>query len=365
VIPATAPGAALVGLASAVPPWRDQRAMWDGFFAEHFAGNRWAAKVFLSAGPRRRHPVVDPTVEDVSGWTTGQRMARYVPEALPLGKRALSGALSDAGMAAEDVGLLVVVSCTGYATPGLDIHLARDLGMGDDVQRLVVGHMGCYAALPALGAARDFVVARRRSAVVLSVELSSLHVQPPTTDLEQVVAHALFSDAAAAVVLRPDGGDGAGGAGTAGVGLSVLGVAARTEAATAGHMTWDVTDRGFRMTLSRRVPDVVGRHVAPLVDGLLSEHGLTRGDVAAWAVHPGGPRIVEVVADRLGLSEPDVAASQQVLADHGNCSSATILLILEELRARRAVPPGGHVVALAFGPGLTLYGALLRAGDAT
>ena len=104
--------------------------------------------------------------------------------------------------------MFTVASCTGYSTPGLDLVLARDMGMDPTVQRLLVGHMGCYAALPAFGAVADFVVARGRPAVLLCVELTSLHIQPATDDVSQMVAHALFSDAAAAVVLRPDDDDG-------------------------------------------------------------------------------------------------------------------------------------------------------------
>jgi predicted naringenin-chalcone synthase len=129
---------------------------------------------------------------------------------------------------------------------------------------------------------------------------------------------------------------------------------ARTDASTADHMTWDVTDLGFRMGLSPRVPDVLSRHVGDVVDELLTAAGLRIEDVAGWAVHPGGPRILDVVRDQLGLAEEQMAASRQVLAEHGNCSSATVLLVLEELG-----DVDGPVVAMAFGPGLTLYAALL------
>jgi predicted naringenin-chalcone synthase len=107
-------------------------------------------------------------------------MRRYLAEGLPLGKEAVGAALVDAGLRADEVGLLAVISCTGYATPGLDIHVAADLGMAADVQRLIVGHMGCYAAIPGLGAVADYVVARGRPAVALCLELTSLHLQPPT-----------------------------------------------------------------------------------------------------------------------------------------------------------------------------------------
>jgi alkylresorcinol/alkylpyrone synthase len=352
--------AALTGASHALPAPMDQQRLWDGFFRDHYAGARLAEKVWQHSAISTRRGVVDPTSEDISGWGTGARMQRFVQEALPLGKEAVAGALAAAGLAPEDVGLFTVVSCTGYATPGLDILLARDLGMTDDVQRLHVGHMGCYAALPGLGATADFVAARQRPAVMLCVELTSLHVQPTTEtarsgqptpeDLEQMVAHALFSDAAAAVVVEPGAS-----------GLEVVDVVARTDVSTTGHMTWDVTDLGFKMGLSPAVPDVLAQHARPVVEQLLARNGLSVQDVAGWAVHPGGRKIVEVVGEVLGLPEEDLAPSYDVLRDVGNCSSATVLMVLERLQETRDLPPGAPVVAMAFGPGLTLYATLLRA----
>ncbi|WP_219418344.1 type III polyketide synthase [Pseudonocardia nigra] len=329
----------------------DQDRMWQGYFANHFAGDRLAERIFRSAGVRRRHAAVNPLVEDAARWSTGDRMRRYIAEALPLGKEAVGAALADAGLRADEVGMFAVVSCTGYTTPGLDIRVAADLGMAADVQRLLVGHMGCYAAIPGLGAVADHVAARGRPAVALCLELTSLHVQPPTADRDQVVAHALFGDAAAAVVVLP---------GKPRAGLEVVDVAALTDAATADRMTWDVTDLGFRMGLSPEVPGVLARHVAGMVSGLLDRHGLTVADVDAWAVHPGGPRILDTVADRLDLPDGALDASHDVLAERGNCSSATVLLVLDALRARGRPRPGRAAVAMAFGPGLTLYAALLR-----
>jgi predicted naringenin-chalcone synthase len=345
-------GAVLTGSGHAFPAAVPHDGLWTDFFAAHFGHDRVARRIWASAGVRQRHTVADPRAEDLSGWSTAARMDRYGTEAVPLGKDALTGALAAAGLDPADVGLFTVVSCTGYATPGVDIRLARDLGLADSVQRLFVGHMGCYAALPALGAAADFVTARGRPAVVLCLELTSLHVQPAAAvvDLEQVVAHALFSDAAAAVVLEP-----------AGSGLAVVDVTARTDVATADHMTWEVTDLGFRMGLSPRVPDVLAVHVGPVVADLLARNGVRRDEVAGWAVHPGGPRILDVVVDRLGLPADALDASREVLAEHGNCSSATVLLVLAELVRRTPPAAGQYVVALAFGPGLTLYATLLRA----
>jgi len=101
--------------------------------------------------------------------------------------------------------------------------------------------------------------------------------------------------------------------------------------------------------------------VAPAVTRLLSRHGLQTSDVDAWAVHPGGPRILDTVAEHLDLPPDALDASRQVLAERGNCSSATVLLVLDALRSAGRPGAGAYAVVLAFGPGLTLYAALLRA----
>ena len=342
----------LTGYGSALPgQWVAQDALWSGFYARHCGGGPVHERVFRAAGVQGRHLAVNPLVEDVSAWSTGERMRRYVTEALPLGKEAVGAALADAGLAAEDVGLFAVASCTGYATPGIDIRTAAALGMAADVQRLVVGHMGCYAAVPALATVGHYGTARGRPAVLLCLELTALHVQPPTVWPTSTGAHALFGDAAAAVVVEP---------GPA-AGWELLDVAALTDPGTADQMTWDVTDHGFRMELSPGVPGVLARHVAPAVSALLGRHGLQTGDVDAWAVHPGGPRILDTVAEHLDLPPDALDASRRVLAEHGNCSSATVLLVLDALRAAGRPGVGRYAVVLAFGPGLTLYAGLLQA----
>lgn len=335
------------GIAHPAPVRQDE--LWSGFFVDHFGGRQrvLAQRIFANSGVVTRHGAVNPLIEDVTGWSTSRRMERYLAEALPLGKEAAGAALASAGVAAADIGLFVVCSCTGYVTPGLDILLARDLGLAPSAQRLFVGHMGCYAALPGLGAGADFVAARDRPVLLLCAELTSLHLQPSTVDPQQIVAHALFSDAAAAVVLRPETSRG----------YAVLEVASVTDTATADQMTWDVTDLGFRMGLSQKVPSVLEKYVASLVSGLLDRNGLTLSDVDGWAVHPGGPLILDVVERQLGLSAEQMAPSRTILAEHGNCSSPTVLMILDSLARGEQRPQ--HIVALAFGPGLTLYSTLL------
>ncbi len=342
--------AAITGFGSAFPDHLiDQQEAWEKFFANHYGGVPVAEKVWNATGVTTRYGVIDPTHEDISLWSTEERMQRFIQEALPLGASAIQDSLTQAGVAAGDVDLLTAVSCTGYASPGIDILLARDLGMPSSTERVHVGHMGCYAAIPALGLVQDAAVARGKVGILLCLELASLHVQPPTDEIGQVVAHALFADAAAAITVEPGA-----------TGLEVVDVIARTDANEADKMAWDVTDHGFRMGLAPQVPDVLGRHVHDVVSDLLSRHQLRTQDVRAWAVHPGGPKIVDVVGEQLALTDDQLSLSRQVLSECGNCSSATVLLILQRIFDQDDLDEGDFVVAMAFGPGLTLYAALLR-----
>ena len=351
------PPSRLVSLAHAVPAPMDHAGLWDDFFAARFGSDRRAERLWHSAGVTTRHGVLDPRVEDVTGWGTGERMRRFMQEAPALGKEAVTGVLGAVDPA--QVGLFAVASCTGYATPGLDIVLARDLGFADSTQRLGIGHMGCYAALPGLLAVADFARARSRAAVLLCCELTSLHAQPPLAadtpeGLQQLVAHSLFADAAAAVAVLP------GDAPDLPAGLEILDSEAETNVDTASLMTWDVTDTGFRMGLSPLVPKALRAAVRPVVDRLLARHGKTVHDVAGWAVHPGGPRILDVVAERCEVPEGGLDVSRRVLDRNGNCSSGTVLMVTEEMLATRSFAPGELVLLMAFGPGLTLYCVLTR-----
>jgi alkylresorcinol/alkylpyrone synthase len=342
--------ARLQALGTAMPDYEfKQPEIVEEFFARQPGWDPAWAEVFAASGVERRASVVSPS------WygrprSTADRMREFAPAARRLGAEAARRALERAGPdAAAEVGDLLAVSCTGYSGPGLDVHLADDLGLGDRVQRLAVGHMGCYAALPALRTAAALATASGRRALVTCVELCTLHMQPARTR-EEAVYQALFGDGAAAALVGPGG-----------AGPVLAGSATMTVPRSEERMGWLIEDDGFRMWLSPRVPALVERGVGRLVEDLLGPHGLTAADVACWAVHPGGPEIVDRVQRRLGLSDAQMARSREVLADGGNRSSATVLFVLELLLQSGEVEPGQWIVALAFGTGLTLEALLLRA----
>lgn len=274
--------------------------------------------------------------------TTGSRMSRYLGAALPIAAGAAREAIDTACLTPTDITHMVTASCTGFQAPGLDVQLIARLGLARTVERTAVGFMGCHGALNALRVAASFVEADpRRIALVSAVEICSLHFfygwEP-----DKVLANALFADGAAAAIVR------------AGEGRRILAAGSCVVPDTESAMSWTIGDRGFEMTLDRAVPDLIRTHAAPWLRSWLEQHDLALADVRAWAIHPGGPRIIDAVADALDLDDEQTRPSRRILAEHGNMSSPTVLFILDQLRDQP-----GPCVAIGFGPGLAIEAALL------
>lgn len=251
------------------------------------------------------------------------------------------------------------VSCTGYDSPSAVQRALADRGWSDHVRVLTVGHMGCYAALPALATAADVVMAEaarqpdgRANAVIVDVEFCTLHHYPATTDPEQIVQQCLFADGAVRIDVgsSPDGAD-----------FALLDHLEAILPDTLGEMTWRPASDGFRMTLSRAVPDHIRKNVAGVIEGFLGAHGLAVGDVDVWAIHPGGPRVIESTAAALGVDDAVRARhSHDVLRERGNMSSTTLPHIWDRIAEDDETPAGALICSIAFGPGLTVVANLLR-----
>jgi predicted naringenin-chalcone synthase len=282
------------------------------------------------------------------GPTTEQRMARYAQEAAPLAQAASCLAIGDARLNARAITQLVTVSCTGFLAPGIDIALIKRLELPDTVGRTHIGFMGCHGALNGIRVASALVAADPTAQVLLcAVELCSLHFHYGW-DPEKIVANALFADGAGAMVIASDRRDIPDAWRVAANGSCLV-------PDSEDAMTWRIGDHGFEMTLSPRVPSLIGSSLRPWLVGWLEGHGFTLRDVRSWAIHPGGPRIIEAAAQALGLTPEATGCSAQVLAECGNMSSATTIFLLERLRRSGAPRP---CVALGFGPGLVVEAAL-------
>ena len=289
--------------------------------------------------------------------STEARNERYREAAIPLAEDVGRRAVEQSEAAAEDITHVVAVSCTGFFAPGLDVELVKRLDLPPTTQRTFIGFMGCYAAFNALRVAHGFCQSQPDARVlVVCTELCTLHFQIDDT-LESVIVNSLFSDGAAAAVLSAQSETEAQGK------MAYVDGRCHLDDDSMEDMTWAIGDTGFKMGLSSRVPDVVGDNLPDYVDNLLAPHDLGPADLDFWAIHPGGRRIVEGAREALDLEPEAVADSLAVLRQYGNMSSPTILFVLKRILDRRAQGDGAppdRGVAMAFGPGLTIEGALLE-----
>jgi predicted naringenin-chalcone synthase len=377
-IPENAPTrVALLGVGTANPAWLPQEEIFD--IACQIARptdeqRPWLKRVFRNSGIEQRGTVLAGRDESSAaatladrveiarafyppansaadlGPTTAVRMACYAKEAPKLAYTAASRALGAAGIEASAITHLITASCTGFFAPGLDAALIGSVGLSPAVRRMHIGFMGCHAAFNALSAARDIVRADSAALVlVCCVELCSLHFAYGW-DPGRLVANALFADGAAATVV---GSDPTGEEET----LSLRDSASFLLPGCPEAMTWNIGDHGFSMTLSPGVPKLIREHLGDWCRSWLARHELTPEQIGGWAIHPGGPKILEAVAASMALPDEVLAHSRAILSHHGNMSSATVLFILNrmtELAIRRPI------VAIGLGPGLMAEGMLFE-----
>ncbi|ABI47585.1 type III polyketide synthase [Synechococcus sp. CC9311] len=285
--------------------------------------------------------------------STATRMEAFRLHATSLALKASKHALAEAQISANRITHLITISCTGFHAPGVDFDLIDQLQLPLNIQRTHVGFMGCHAALNGLRVAHAFIEADPKAVVLLcAVELCSLHLQYGWNP-EQVVANTLFADGAAALIAtrseinnkEPI---------SAGLSLQASGSTVIPE--TRDLMHWQIGNQGFSMGLSPKVPKEIAKTLQPWLSEWLNERGTDLNSIQHWAIHPGGPRILQACADALSLSENQLAVSRHVLSHYGNMSSATVLFVLEHMRQHHC---HGPCVALAFGPGLCAEVALM------
>ena len=292
--------------------------------------------------------------DDLTRW--GQANRIWLEKAEELGEAAINCALHRAGMTRDRIDALLTVSVTGVASPSLDAHLTNRMQLRPDIRRTPIFGLGCVAGAAGIAQAADYVRAYPdRVAVLLSVELCSLTWQRGDLSVANLIASGLFGDGAAAVVVAGDHVPM-----RADAGVQIVDTASSFYPGTEDAMGWDISEEGFRIVLSAEVPDIIRAHLPADVDGLLQRNGLSRSDVGSWVLHTGGPKVLDAMASSLGLDRSTCAASWDSLREVGNLSSASVLLVLEEVMQNRRPAPGTWGVLAALGPGFCGQLVLLR-----
>jgi len=336
----------MVGLATALPPLKASvDEVWDALGK---ARGRRMPKLQSDEGARTRH-FAQPLTSLMERRTQSQQTDAYLEHARVLARQVCCAALERSQIDLADIGLVVGVSCTGVILPSLDAELIPILGLQPAVARLPITELGCGGGVAGLARALDYIRAYPdRAALVFAVELPSLTFQPDDHSVDNLVAAIVFGDGAGAAVLR---------ASDAPTGWTVEHCGTMLVPEGAKHLGYELRDGGLRVVLSRELPQMVEANLLGAVESFLAEADTTLAEIDLVAAHPGGPGIFDAIERALSLRADALATSRQVFSEDGNASSAGIFFVLDALEKTRS---SGRVLAVAFGPGLSIELALMR-----
>jgi alkylresorcinol/alkylpyrone synthase len=280
-----------------------------------------------------------------------QTTREYREHGILLARRVAQDALDRAGMTPEDVDLIVTVSCTGVMIPSVDAYLAHQMGFRPNVRRLPITELGCAAGAAGLSRAWEYVLAYPGSTVLLiATELPTLTFQRKDFSQANLISAVLFGDGAAATVIT----------GRESAGPAILASESYLFPDSLEAMGFDLRDTGFHIVLAKEVPQLIRDRIGGLVDDFLARHALTRKQMKAWLLHPGGQKLLAYMEQELGICRCQVQPSWDVLRDYGNLSSASVLFVLKEWLERQQMNSGDRGLLAAFGPGFSAEMLLLQ-----
>jgi len=293
---------------------------------------------------------------DIKTW--GQANDIWIKVAQELGEQALCLALHNAGLQPRDLGALLFTTVTGVASPSIDALLINRIGLPKNIRRTPIFGLGCVAGAAGIARASDYVRAYpTQAAALVSVELCSLTLQREDLSVANLISSGLFADGAAAVIVT---GPEFESAGPEISGPTILATRSVFYPSTEEMMGWNISEKGFRIILSTEVPTLIRENLGRDVDAFLADNGHQRSDLKSFVLHTGGPKVLDASADALGLHNGQLDASWDCLRKVGNLSSASVLVVLEDVMKNRRPEPGTLGVLAAMGPGFCSELLLLR-----
>ncbi|MBF0547108.1 MAG: hypothetical protein HQM08_21890 [Candidatus Riflebacteria bacterium] len=264
---------------------------------------------------------------------------------------------------------IIHVTCTGYVSPSC----AQELVIRNHwYEKTVVTHayhMGCYASVPAVRMAEGFLTNSRSKRAtaskqntrvdIIHTEVCSIHVQLGDPSPEQIVVQSLFADGFIkySAVTHTNNNF------RIGTGLKLMATHEQLIPDSLEAISWECSEWGMKMGLSREVPNKITTSLLPFLMELCNRAGVSFERIrpeAIFAVHPGGPRIIDQIQTLLHLSDEQMENSKSILRVHGNMSSATLPHIWESILNNLPSPNSKYILSLAFGPGICISGALFK-----
>jgi alkylresorcinol/alkylpyrone synthase len=346
----------IASAASALPGnYYPQKILVEGF-RRHWGNrlDRFAVLEHLHSSTQvdGRYLVLPMESYPLKNW--GEANNYWIKFAVELGQQAICRAMEQTEVEAKDIGAFFFVSITGISSPSVEGKLINRMGLNTRMKRIPIFGLGCVAGAAGIARAADYVKAYpKQAALLLSVELCSLTVQKDDYSVANLISTGLFGDGAAAVIVKgaecpPDSSP------------EIVATCSNFYNETEHVMGWDISEKGFRIVLSRDVPQVVLENLGRDVDNFLQENGLERSDIRSWVIHTGGPKVLEATEAALGLSPDALRISWQCLRKTGNLSSASVLFVLEEVLRNNRPEPGTWGILAALGPGFCSELVLLR-----
>lgn len=285
----------------------------------------------------------------------GEANNHWIDATMALGEEAVSKAMTAANVKPEDIGAFFFVSVTGVCSPSIESRLMNKMKLNPHTKRIPIFGLGCLAGAAGIARAADYVKAfPKQAALLLSVELCSLTVQPDDLSAANLISTGLFGDGGAAVVIAGNQCPGATN------GPEIIDTRSTLYPDTQDVMGWDITEKGFRIILSREVPEVVMANLGRDVEGFLAGNGLKRSDIQNFVIHTGGPKVLDATEAALGLKKGALELSRACLRKTGNLSSASVLFVLEETMKNHRPAPGTYGILAAMGPAFCSELVLLK-----
>jgi 1,3,6,8-tetrahydroxynaphthalene synthase len=301
-----------------------------------------ALRLIQNTGVRKRH-IVQPIEKTLSHPGFEERNRIYELESKKRCPEVIVQALANAGVTAEDIDVIIYVSCTGFLMPSLTAWLINNMGFRSNTRQIPIAQLGCAAGSAAINRAHDFCKAYPEGNVlIVSCELCSLCYQPGDDGVGSLLSDGLFGDAVAAAVVRGSGG----------TGMALERNAAYLIPNTEAWISYAVRATGFHFQLDRRVPGTM-EPLSPVLRELVTDHGWDIGNLDFYIIHAGGPRILEDLSRFLHVDSNKFRHSWTTLTEYGNIASAVVLDAFRRLFDEDTILPGAPGVIAGFGPGIT------------
>ncbi len=322
------------------------------YWGERLRNPQMLARLHRNVAVEGRHLAIPyEKYYDLKTWGCANDV--WIQVAQELGEQALCRALHHAGLEPKNLGALFFTSVTGISSPSIDALLINRMGLPQNIKRLPIFGLGCVAGAAGIARAADYVRAYpEQAAALVSVELCSLTIQREDLSVANLISSGLFADGSAAVVVTGDE--------LQATGPEIVATRSVFYSETEQMMGWKVSERGFSIVLSPQVPTLIRENLGKDVDAFLADHGHKRSEIGSWVLHTGGPKVLEATADALNLHDGQLDASWDCLKKVGNLSSASVLVVLEDVMRNRRPEPGTIGLLAAMGPGFCSELVLLK-----